>query len=94
MPKSRPVVRPTATPAPVERPNRDLQAEITHQAQQLWRSYGQPHGRDLDIWLEAERQVLGADPLVRLDQGGGAVSAAEFAAGSAPIAPPPGRRNG
>ncbi|HWL16577.1 MAG TPA: DUF2934 domain-containing protein [Opitutus sp.] len=29
--------------------------EITKKARELWESYGQPHGRDEEIWLEAER---------------------------------------
>lgn len=90
MPKSRPTVKPTPAPAPIEQPGRNLQEDIARQARVLWQGYGQPQGRDLDIWLEAERQVLGADPLVRMAEGGQAVSAAEFAAGSDPVAPPSG----
>lgn len=89
MPKSRPVVKPNSTPAPAARPSRNLQAEISKQAQLLWRGYGQPHGRDLAIWLEAERQVLGVEPLVGA-QNSGAVAAAEFAAGRASVPPPAG----
>lgn len=90
MSKSRPIVKPAPAPAPIERPGRNLQEDIARQARVLWQGYGQPKGRDLAIWLEAERQVLGADPLVRMAEDGAAVSAAEFAAGSAPVAPPAG----
>ncbi len=60
MPKSRPNQKPAPAPAPVERPGRNLQEDITRQARLLWQSYGEPKGRDLEIWLEAERQVLGS----------------------------------
>jgi Protein of unknown function (DUF2934) len=43
---------------------RPLHESITDCARELWRSYGCPVGRDEQIWLEAERQVLGADPSV------------------------------
>jgi hypothetical protein len=52
--------------------------EIARQAHALWERYGRPAGRDIAIWLEAERQVLGNDPQVR-KQAGGAVSAAPLA---------------
>jgi hypothetical protein len=37
---------------------------IARQAQKLWEDYGRPADRDLEIWLEAEQQVLGADPKI------------------------------
>jgi hypothetical protein len=47
----------------------DLRAQPLHEkiaaaAEQLWHGYGRPEGRDVEIWLEAERQVLGVDPEV------------------------------
>jgi hypothetical protein len=33
---------------------------IARRAEELWRQYGCPQGRDEEIWLEAERQLLGA----------------------------------
>lgn len=50
-----------AQPATVIPPT---QEEISRRAATLWENYGRPEGRDLDIWLEAERQLLGVDPLV------------------------------
>lgn len=38
-----------------------LEPRIAEQARALWEGYGRPEGRDVAIWLEAERQVLGAD---------------------------------
>jgi Protein of unknown function (DUF2934) len=31
--------------------------EISHRAEQIWRNYGKPEGRDEEIWLEAESQL-------------------------------------
>lgn len=31
--------------------------EIAQRAQEIWRGYGSPSGRDTEIWLEAERQL-------------------------------------
>ncbi len=31
--------------------------EITQRAQEIWQRYGNPGGRDTEIWLEAERQL-------------------------------------
>jgi hypothetical protein len=36
-----------------------LHDAITQYARELWKKYGQPAGRDEEIWLEAERRVLG-----------------------------------
>ncbi|CAM2965689.1 DUF2934 domain-containing protein [Rariglobus hedericola] len=51
--------------------------DISQRARELWSNYGQPEGRDNEIWLEAERQLLGVDPLI---EGNGkiAVSARDF----------------
>ncbi len=40
------------------------QEDISRRATMLWENYGRPEGRDVEIWLEAERQLLGVDPLV------------------------------
>ena len=41
---------------------RPLHEDIAACARELWRKYGCPVGRDEQIWLEAERQLLGVDP--------------------------------
>lgn len=51
--------------------------DISNRARQLWESYGQPSGRDNEIWLEAESQLLGADPIVEV-KSGESVSAPAF----------------
>jgi hypothetical protein len=43
----------TSHPAP-------LHSDISQCAADLWVEYGRPEGRDVDIWLEAERRLLGA----------------------------------
>ncbi|HWA28756.1 MAG TPA: DUF2934 domain-containing protein [Lacunisphaera sp.] len=70
-----------AAPAQVPTDTRTvaLHQEIATQAYVLWNHYGQPAGRDVDIWLEAERQLLGVDPSVN-QQAGGAVDAKDLAA--------------
>ena len=55
-----------------------LEQEISRHAYRLWTKYGCPQGRDVAIWLEAERQLLGVDSEVNL-QPGGAVPAAPLA---------------
>lgn len=57
--------------------SRSLQAEVAACARELWRQRGCPVGRDEAIWLEAERQVLGADPSVQRI-GGDSSDAADF----------------
>lgn len=64
-----------------------LQDRISDQARQLWENYGRPHGRDVEIWLEAERQVLGADSQVNAGAGAGAVAAPELKSALTPKAP-------
>lgn len=39
--------------------------DISLRAIKIWQSYGQPQGRDTEIWLEAERQLLGMDSTVK-----------------------------
>ncbi len=51
-----------------------LHAAISHQAHSLWEKYGRPEGRDVAIWVEAERQILGTDGKVN-QQPTGAVPA-------------------
>lgn len=36
--------------------------DISRRAAEIWKARGQPVGRDLDIWLEAERQLKAALP--------------------------------
>ena len=54
--------------------DRPLHDDISARAKELWIGYGRPDGRDTEIWLEAERQLLGVDPQVR-EEGGGSVAA-------------------
>jgi hypothetical protein len=63
-----------AIPMPPDTRTVPLHQEIATQAYILWNNYGQPSGRDVGIWLEAERQVLGTDKQVN-QQAGGAVDA-------------------
>lgn len=66
-----------------------LHEEIATQARILWQHYGQPTGRDVGIWLEAERQVLGVDGEV-LRQTGGTVLSRSLAEVINPGVSPPG----
>ena len=36
--------------------------EIAQRAREIWNSRGQPAGQDLEIWLEAERQLQASAP--------------------------------
>ncbi|HET7537266.1 MAG TPA: DUF2934 domain-containing protein [Candidatus Didemnitutus sp.] len=47
-----------------------LNTEIARHAYDLWEKYGHPEGRDIEIWLEAERQLLGVDANVNRLAGG------------------------
>jgi hypothetical protein len=60
--------------APVNSRQHPTDTEIASRARQLWEGYGRPEGRDEQIWLEAERQLLGVDSEV-VDLGGGPVAA-------------------
>lgn len=42
-------------------------AQITALAHEIWRERGSPDGSDLDIWLEAERELNGGQPLPTRD---------------------------
>jgi len=39
--------------------------EIRMRAQHLWEHAGRPAGRDLDFWLEAEREIRSTIPVIR-----------------------------
>jgi len=68
-----------AAPVPSDTRTIPLHQEIATQAYVLWNHYGQPAGRDVGIWLEAERQVLGVDQSIS-QQAGGAVDAKNLSA--------------
>lgn len=53
------------------------QETISQRARELWEHYGRPDGRDNEIWLEAERQLLGVDSQVE-GSGNTSVSAEQF----------------
>lgn len=48
--------------------------DITLRAILLWQNYGKPEGRDTEIWLEAERQLLGTDRRTKTDGKASAVA--------------------
>jgi hypothetical protein len=67
-------MQPSPSPAdPTDTRTLSLETRVASQARTLWEGYGRPVGRDLAIWLEAERQVLGVDDRVN-QQAGGAVA--------------------
>lgn len=37
--------------------NKPTHEQVTHRAEKLWQERGRPDGKDLEIWLEAERQL-------------------------------------
>ncbi len=51
--------------------------EIVRQAQELWQDRGCPEGRDLEIWLEAERQLSGGRQVEIFNARAAAETAAE-----------------
>lgn len=59
-----------------------LHEETARAARELWVSYGRPSGRDEEIWLEAERQLLGVDSSVARLPGGGVSASGLREAGS------------
>ncbi|MBI2510662.1 MAG: DUF2934 domain-containing protein [Opitutae bacterium] len=67
-------------PVPVSNQTRalPLRDEIAQRAYELWEHDGRPEGRDVDHWLSAERQLLGADPQV-MQTPAGAVRSPELA---------------
>lgn len=66
-----------ASAAPKHTRDLPLHDAISARARRLWEENRQPSGRDVEFWLEAERQVLGADPEVRAVPGG-AVSEQQY----------------
>ncbi len=56
-------------PIPVDTRDIAVEHETAKRAYALWESYGRPDGRDLEIWLEAERQFLGTDSAVNASHG-------------------------
>jgi len=65
---------PVPLPSEQQAQARPLHRNIAERARRLWENYGRPEGRDVEIWLEAENQLLGVDPKI-VAQGGGSVSA-------------------
>lgn len=53
--------KPSPRPAP-KTPKPITQEQIAALAHELWIAQGRPSGSDLDIWLEAERQLQGQPP--------------------------------
>ncbi len=53
--------------SPTPAPNSVAHALVAERAESLWREEGCPHGRDLDHWLEAERQLRGRPPATKGD---------------------------
>ena len=68
-----------------------MQEDIAACARELWKKYGCPVGRDEQIWLEAERQLLGADPQVA--RVGGSTSADALNQSAPPPTAGPGGRS-
>jgi len=67
-------MKPSPPPSdPADTRTLSLETGIAKQARTLWEGYDRPEGRDVEIWLEAERQVLGVDARVN-QQAGGAVA--------------------
>lgn len=69
--------KPALAALPVDTRTMPLHDQIATQAHILWEHYGQPEGKDVSIWLEAERQVLGVDGEIQAVPGG-AVAAWEL----------------
>lgn len=70
----------TKLPVPVPSQTRalPLHEEIARRAYEIWESEGRPEGRDVEHWVTAERQLLGADPEVT-QTASGAVRTEEIA---------------
>lgn len=56
-----------------------LHDEISRRAREIWEESGRPQGRDLEFWLKAELEVLGADGSIKIE-GAGAVFAEQYTA--------------
>jgi hypothetical protein len=51
-----PVAKTSAAPAPA--PRREITSEcIASRAYSLWEQQGRPQGHDLELWLQAEKQL-------------------------------------
>ena len=86
--------QPATTPVePTDTRTVALEDRIAQQAYTLWERYGRPTGRDISIWLEAERQVLGVDGRVS-QQPFGAVSASALQSARTPQTPRAGTPDG
>jgi len=46
-------------PSKISSMNTTYHNDVSQRAYQLWQNYGCPDGRDVEIWLEAERQLGG-----------------------------------
>jgi hypothetical protein len=44
--------------APMEDDLLQLQLEVAHRADEIWRSEGNGRGSDIEFWLRAEREVM------------------------------------
>lgn len=67
-------------------------AEIARRAEELWRQYGEPQGRDEEIWFEAERQLIGSsgsaiDPAPVIEQAQAGDSSAPLPSESRSVSP-------
>lgn len=65
-------------PVPAQTRALPLRPEIERRAYELWEHEGRPEGRDLEHWLAAERQLLGADSQITQTPAG-AVRSEDFA---------------
>lgn len=54
--------RQSSGPLTKSRPAAATHAQIAALAHEIWQERGCPEGSDVDIWLEAERQLHGAPP--------------------------------
>ena len=55
----------TSGTRPSESKHVPLHNDIAQCAQELWLQYGQPVGRDFEIWLEAEQRLFSAKPALQ-----------------------------
>jgi hypothetical protein len=79
-----------ATPtASAETRQRPLEEDIARRAKELWERYNRPSGRDEQIWLEAERQLLGTDAHIAATENK-SMSALALQKTSVSISPPDG----
>lgn len=80
---------PAMPAASTETRQRPLEEDIARRAKELWERYNRPSGRDEQIWLEAERQLLGSDSQI-FAPANKSISAPELQKTSASISPPDG----